>query len=956
MADPLSIAGSAVGIISLGITVAQGLFNYYTAFRDKNSDVGFTTKKLNRLSELLQTLQLQLEQRQFRIDEQELCSSIPRYIEESEELIQDLDAELQKLRSSASCGSLYQARAAGRRLIYPLRQSTLQKLDEDIDALVVCLSFALQLLQQNDIGRIQNDLEDAGALLDLVRASQISSDITTWLKAPDASINFNDAMKKKHPGTGKWLVDGSAFTGWLEKPNSFLWLVGFAGCGKSVLCSTAIQAAHRHRRGNPQIGIAFFYFTFNDEGKQDSSAMLRALVLQLSSQKDNEHSILSRLHDKYRNATPSDQALIDCLRQLVRSFTDVHICVDALDESPRDAHREGVLQVIADLRAWSEPGLHLLVSSRDEIDIREDLDASPEEAVQMRNESVDEDIASFVSQNLRENRRLRKWTDYHGKIETAFTTRAQGVFRWVECQFKALITCPGSEDLLEQVLNSLPRTLDETYARMLANIPPSSISYSQRMLALLCCARKPLSVEELICGIAFKQEGDMEFDPKRKLMSADAIHQICPGFVEFDIDPYDHTTTVRLAHFSVREYLESDRILLREDVAAFSVNLLDADRLMASICLAVLMVAPNLNLEPLVEDQAFQFFTSTGGAFEDWYARRRMSYGRPIGSPHDSLLYRAASFGLEPIVRRSLRSGITTVREMDAPLIVASKKGHERVLRLLIGNGADTEAQDKAGITALHNASCRGDTKVARLLLESGADIEAQDKVGKTALHYTSFRNNTKFVQLLLESGADLEAQNKVGMTALHYALFYGDAKFVRLLLESGADIEAQDKAGITALHQASYRGDAKVVRLLLESGADLEAQSIHGWTALHYATNTGRGGECILHLLLEKGACVNSRSYNLGTALLLASRRCPTRFVNLLLEYGAAVNDQNRRGGTALHHATKRSNKEMVELLLENGADVNIQDQYGRTALDEAADSEETIKLLLEKGGRHGT
>ncbi|KAI3573696.1 hypothetical protein IWW34DRAFT_553241, partial [Fusarium oxysporum f. sp. albedinis] len=140
--------------------------------------------------------------------------------------------------------------------------------------------------------------------------------IRAWLKAPDATINFNEAVKKKHPGTGLWLVKGPAFTSWLEKPGSFLWLVGLAGCGKSVLCSTAIQYAFRHRRANARIGIAFFYFTFNDESKQDASAMLRALVLQLSIQLDNRHAFLSRLHDSYCNATPPDSALMNCLHQL----------------------------------------------------------------------------------------------------------------------------------------------------------------------------------------------------------------------------------------------------------------------------------------------------------------------------------------------------------------------------------------------------------------------------------------------------------------------------------------------------------------------------------------------------------------------------------------------------------------------------------------------------------------
>ncbi|KAK7414588.1 hypothetical protein QQZ08_012523 [Neonectria magnoliae] len=427
MSDPLSVAGSVVGIASLGITVAQGLINYYAAFQSQTSDVAHTTKKLSRLLDLLESLRQQLERRRSQAEDSEILANMKSCMEDCKELIGDLETELNKFNQVPHQGTRARFRATGSRLAYPFRQSTLQKLDEDVNDFISCLSFATNLLQQSDICRVQDDIEGTKALLNLVRATQVSSGIREWLKAPDATIGFNEAVKKKHPGTGLWFVKGTAFMAWLEKPRSFLWLVGFAGCGKSVLCSTAIQYAFRHRRANQSIAIAFSFFTFNDEGKQDVSAMLRALVLQLSSQLDDRHAFLSRLHDSYRNASPPDPALLDCLQQLVRAFKDVYIVLDALDESPRDNHREAMLQVLAELRAWTEPSLHLLVSSRDEVDVREELAALPEEIIKMKNDSVDEDIASFISQHLRTNRRLRKWEEHHAQIETVLTTRAQGV-------------------------------------------------------------------------------------------------------------------------------------------------------------------------------------------------------------------------------------------------------------------------------------------------------------------------------------------------------------------------------------------------------------------------------------------------------------------------------------------------------------------------------------------------
>ena len=84
--------------------------------------------------------------------------------------------------------------------------------------------------------------------------------------------------------------------------------------------------------------------------------MLRALILQLSSQLDDHHSLLSRLHDSHRGAAPPVPALMDCLRQLIRAFEHVYVILDALDESPRHRHREILLQAVVDLRNWSEPG------------------------------------------------------------------------------------------------------------------------------------------------------------------------------------------------------------------------------------------------------------------------------------------------------------------------------------------------------------------------------------------------------------------------------------------------------------------------------------------------------------------------------------------------------------------------------------------------------------------------
>lgn len=103
--------------------------------------------------------------------------------------------------------------------------------------------------------------------------------------------------------------------------SSFLWLYGFAGCGKSVLCSTDIQHAFRYA-----------FFTFNGESRQDISALLRALLLQLSAQVTGFDADLTRLKETYHHSTPQVPMLTEHLRQAVNRCRHVYLLLDALDE------------------------------------------------------------------------------------------------------------------------------------------------------------------------------------------------------------------------------------------------------------------------------------------------------------------------------------------------------------------------------------------------------------------------------------------------------------------------------------------------------------------------------------------------------------------------------------------------------------------------------------------------
>ena len=425
MADPLSIAGSVAGVLSLGIQVTQSLVNFYHSYEGREATFVRMTERLDSLLITLQCLDKALSERRFRADERGIIESIETSIKSCEDLILELQNEIQKFEITSSKATKAAIMVAGRRVAYPFRQSTLQKLDEDIGEIRASISAALEVLQINDNRRFQDDMGEMRALMDIIRASQVYSGLRNWLNAPDAFIDHNSACGKRHPGTGIWLVRGDQFSKWLTENNSIMWLNGFAGSGKSVLCSTAIQFALRYRGSNTNVGIAFFYFCFNDKSKQDESGMLRALLLQLSCQVGSDHVDLAQLYDRYSTGIPQSSVLLDYLRRLVERFHHVYILLDALDEASPDEGRETVLDALKIMRNWGLQSLHLFVTSRKDSDIRDSLGLSPANQVDIQNDEAGEDISNLISARLESDRKLQKWLPFRDKILRSLATRAK---------------------------------------------------------------------------------------------------------------------------------------------------------------------------------------------------------------------------------------------------------------------------------------------------------------------------------------------------------------------------------------------------------------------------------------------------------------------------------------------------------------------------------------------------
>ena len=166
-------------------------------------------------------------------------------------------------------------------------------------------------------------------------------------------------------------------------------------------------------------------------------------------------------------------------------------------------------------------------------------------------------------------------------------------------------------------------------------------------------------------------------------------------------------------------------------------------------------------------------------------------------------------------------------RSGNTALHWASGNGHADVVELLIGKGVKVGVRNGRGETPLSCVirSCWRDIEKAKAIIEAlikaGADINAKNKDGNTALHWVSECGHADVVKLLINAGADINAKNKDGDTALHRVSERGHADVVKLLIKEGAKVGVRNKEGEKPLSRAVDNGHTKVVNMLLDKDKD---------------------------------------------------------------------------------------------------------------------------------------
>ena len=381
---------------------------------------------------------------------------------------------------------------------------------------------------------------------------------------------------------------------------------------------------------------------------------------------------------------------------------------------------------------------------------------------------------------------------------------------------------------IRRSLDELPITLDETYERILQGIPKQKWRHAHRLFQCLVAAVRPLRIEELaeIFTIDFGSkavlrlvEGWRPEDPEEAVLST------CSTLISITIGDKG-SKLVQFSHFSVKEFLTSDRLQSMdiENARQYYIPLEPAHTLLTQACLTVL-----LQLDENVDKTRLETFTLALYAAEHWVDHAKF---QNVESQIQDIMEQLFD-PMKPHFRAWLWMH-NTYPWSDSPkfntcpsppppdftsLHCAALYGFSGLAeRLITAHAEDVNAKRCRDSTPLHAASARGHIDVAQLLFSHGADINARKDVGITPLFLASFHGHHKVVRFLLEHGATVDVRNRYEFTPLSYASENGHLEVVRLLLDHGADanIRSLDE---TPLQRATRRGHHDVARLLQDHG-----------------------------------------------------------------------------------------------------------------------------------------
>ena len=560
--------------------------------------------------------------------------------------------------------------------------------------------------------------------------------------------------------------------------------------------------------------------------------MLRSVASQLEKGlfADRLSPAFERLYsDCYMTGT-GRQATLDEVMRLIGALSTAtskaYVVLDALDECKQREKLLGAIVALTEAAA----NVKLFVTSRRESDIIEALTEDAFKPISIIDDAVTHDIGLYVNSVLNNDDYLRKLPqNLKRHIQCTLMDGAKSMrvstflscariadfhirFRWVKCQIDTIRPLKRVS-VIKEALKTLPKTLDETYERILKRFidtgAEDNIILLKRICIFIAFAKRPMRLNELAQAIVIEIRGQ-NFDEDAAFCCPEDLLSLCHPLIA--VSP--HTGLLGFVHYSVQEFLLSERLLNAEgEIKMFALDAKSSHVEIAQLCLSFLNY-DDFSMGPCTTYEAFKERTVKYPflkyAADYWPFHSKVQETESIVSDLILKLF---------IPQKTPR--LASMLQASSDLFTYCPRNGSDFLKLYYLQIDPRPIGYTMNSLAL--ASLLGLNSVLKGIVENGADINALGTSIGNPIHSAAFYGHLTTVKILVDLGADLNySRPRDGGTALMIAIKQGNREIVEYLLKMKADVTIADSRNVTALHLAAFRGDVDTVRRLVELGADI--------------------------------------------------------------------------------------------------------------------------------------
>ncbi|KAL6691665.1 hypothetical protein J3F84DRAFT_403333 [Trichoderma pleuroticola] len=634
------------------------------------------------------------------------------------------------------------------------------------------------------------------------RSSQV--DHLRWLSAIDYDSQLDHNLRQYTPGTCQWFLKSGQYREWYSQDGTALLLHGPPGSGKSMMASAVLD--HLSNKLPPEKPAVFCYafcnfYRGNEETAESLMCNLLKQLCQIQSPLPQNVEDLFARHRSQRTQPSLDEAS-SALRSLISAYPKTFIVVDGLDECEPSSASPLVSKIMALL---VNTKANFLATSRSLPDILRKFREHNSIIIEMPSSSAADDIGQYIKSNVK---RLPEFVDHNPaaleQVTNTIIKYSGGLFRNARFLLQSIMDSETPESTMATLEEQSIRhdVLDPMMTRIKAQDAYRK-DLAMNVFLWMTFAFRQLSTKQLQHALAV-EVGESSLD-EANIPDADYITSVCAGLVVVDAE----TDTFRFCHESVVSWFKTRGNELFPEAWLY----------ITRACLTYLSFTAFESGIALSEDdlnRRLQQYPLYAYAALHWGF-----YAQKVPECPDILLFLGKQTNAAAAAQVLFSNGpedqiiYVTLPGVSVAMHLAAFFGLEEAMKVLL-NVFDVDLKACYGWTPLVVAAIARQTSMVELLLAEGADIEATDVGGRTALFFSVSRAAEDMVDLLTTRGAKVNLHDEDGSTPLLTAIDKGDKAMVQLLLDRGADIELKSTHGEAPTAYAAKKEDEAIISLLL--------------------------------------------------------------------------------------------------------------------------------------------